>query len=323
MGFFIDPLACQQAARIALVFLVMRTGSSSLSLFLLFPPWLVRKGWVVDPIGYLTTASWIFDLFRSRRSSGVFSCDPGRRGDGLQFPRARSRRACVAMRPTYPKVGRRPPLFFLFLRFFFFFVFFGGVVSPSVTPLVSGNPGPGCATPTPAPAPTRVWWRRRQAAKGKCWSHLGRKGPPWDGNCLEKEGHEPEQWEDPRGKMPRCTRLSPPDPVGNTARCTPIPRHTLDRLSHPSGEGEKPRENLLEGRGCTPAAIHPLGYMNTEWTNERESNRNIGPTCVGCRGGSSNPPAPHVRRVTNGRLGVCVWGEKHRWVRIFEKRNIS
>lgn len=102
---------------------------------------------MVDPIGYLTTASWIFDLFRSRRSSGVFSCDPGRRGDGLQFPRARSRRACFAMRPTYPKVGRRPPFFFLFLRFFFFFGFFGGrfpspCLPSSLEILVQGVPHP-------------------------------------------------------------------------------------------------------------------------------------------------------------------------------------
>ena len=169
MGFFIDPSACQQAARIAFVFRVMRTGSF-VSLFFFFSTVARGQGlsWVVDPIGFLTPPSRIFDHSRFRASSVVFSCDPGRRGDGFQFPRARVRRARVTTRPPCSRLEMRPPLFFSS-----FFCFLIGLSFPSLSTVSS--PPLVCGTPHP-----REDVVGSKSSWGMCWFHLRRQGRPWD-----------------------------------------------------------------------------------------------------------------------------------------------
>lgn len=108
--------------------------------------------WVVDPIGFFTPRSRIFDPSRSSACSFVFSCDPGRRGDGFQFPRALVRGARVTMRPPCPTLEMRPPLFFS--SFFLFFLVRGDVSLP-FDPVLS----PHLSWSLPHP-PSRRWgWK--------------------------------------------------------------------------------------------------------------------------------------------------------------------
>lgn len=120
MGFFIDPSACQQAARIAFVSRVMRTRSF-VSLFFLSLVGGKRLGLVVDPIDFFPTAR-IYDVCGSRSSSGVFFCDPGRRGGGFEFPRARSRLVPCRDASDVSQGGNASTTLF-FPSFFFVFVF--------------------------------------------------------------------------------------------------------------------------------------------------------------------------------------------------------
>lgn len=206
----------------------------------------------MDPIGFFTPPSRIFDHSRSSVRSFVFSCDPGRRGDGFHFPRARVRGARVAMRPPCSTLKMRPPLFFLL--FFLFFYSGGGAVFPSLSTLSSSPPLVVSATPS----------------QGRRWVEAPAVGASAGSTCVGRVVLGTADAKMRRAlaasrehQMPRC-------PTVQTKEKAPWKRnhtHPEDRLSNPRGESsrrdEAPRPPSILFESWTPKPP-----IETEWKGE-------------------------------------------------------